>query len=502
MHNILNNIAQACLKLKRYDEVLAVSQEMLPTETTSRELLTMYGHRVLYCRALAYEALNMYAESYADLLWLLRSYISGRQPPGLPERPVVAAKAEKMKSLKEQEDAQVVWQKVSHPVNEDVFIPRHHHASALHPDDIGIFVYGGITVINELEPTDRSLYLLKFPSDTEEAYSWSKLKCKGAKPPALTAHTLVEYKRKLWLLGGETLSVKSALHFYCLDVDTLTWSRVESSNPKDGPGSSGVDGHSALVYGNNMVVFGGYSMSVDGIMDSNSLYLYDFENNMWSRPATELSLQPSPRRYHAAWIAKNDRLFIFGGGLIEQEMTYCADMFEYDLTTNRWLGKVDIANTVLKPRAEIQVACFKGRAAYLFGGYSDDMRFGGSAYLHDGLRFDHGEEVSCCGLLPVGDDCPSRRASATFTIDHVRKKAVLIGGYATSRFGMDIMSDIWTCNVSRKVDSVKNTSRIVDCSYCRQPAVCRACSRCQQMKYCSKQCQKADWPEHKSTCKK
>lgn len=187
---------------------------------------------------------------------------------------------------------------------------------------------------------------------------------------------------------------------------------------------------------------------------------------------------------------------------------YCSDLFEYDLlASNRWEGKVDIVNAAPKPRAEFQVACFKGRAAYLFGGYSDDTRYGGSVYYGDGLRFEYnsdGDITSCCGLLPVGDLYPSQRAAATFTIDEERKRAVLIGGYSNPNMRDIVLNaEVWTCNVSRKLDSVSNSSRIVECSYCKKPAKCLLCSRCEQVKYCSRICQKADWSNHKLTsCKK
>ncbi|KAL1718149.1 hypothetical protein EV715DRAFT_201727 [Schizophyllum commune] len=53
-------------------------------------------------------------------------------------------------------------------------------------------------------------------------------------------------------------------------------------------------------------------------------------------------------------------------------------------------------------------------------------------------------------------------------------------------------------------NSLKYTAGSKDlCTYvkCNKPGELRKCSKCQLAWYCSRDCQKADWPEHRKTCK-
>ena len=155
----------------------------------------------------------------------------------------------------------------------------------------------------------------------------------------------------------------------------------------------------------------------------------------------------------------------------------------------------------LKPRAEMQAACFKGKAAYIFGGYYEDFRFTGSAYHNDGIRFGHsGDDLICSSLLPVTPDCPSSRGGATFTTDPTRKRALLIGGYETMQ-RREVLNDVWECRVSRRLDSMATKSRFVECQCCKSKGMWPVCSRCNSVRYCSRTCQKNDWSDHKENCK-
>jgi hypothetical protein len=76
------------------------------------------------------------------------------------------------------------------------------------------------------------------------------------KPPASCCHTLVHYRRSLWLFGGGVVGkMNSGLHEF--DLDRHGWREVELRNPARHPG--GRFNHSAVVFGDCMIVFGGCS---------------------------------------------------------------------------------------------------------------------------------------------------------------------------------------------------------------------------------------------------
>lgn len=61
-----------------------------------------------------------------------------------------------------------------------------------------------------------------------------------------------------------------------------------------------------------------------------------------------------------------------------------------------------------------------------------------------------------------------------------------------------------TSSTSTSSTSTSSTSSIpfvdTQCRRCRKPEAASKCSRCKVVKYCTRECQVADWPAHKPTC--
>lgn len=70
-------------------------------------------------------------------------------------------------------------------------------------------------------------------------------------------------------------------------------------------------------------------------------------------------------------------------------------------------------------------------------------------------------------------------------------------------FGKEIsMANIFDVKMSKK-----SNAYIIDCASCGRPPRAdekefKACGRCKRVRYCSKICQKADWPNHKAKCER
>ena len=121
-------------------------------------------------------------------------------------------------------------------------------------------------------------------------------------PPPRCYHTSVLYENKMIVFGGNFAEINGEV--YCLDLDTYSWTRfLQSSAPPDVKIAR--KQHSASIWKNMMVVFGGNSKF--GTLDS--LIMLDMQKCKWSVVRTDLR----PRSGHKSFV-KGDLLFLVGGG--------------------------------------------------------------------------------------------------------------------------------------------------------------------------------------------
>lgn len=75
-------------------------------------------------------------------------------------------------------------------------------------------------------------------------------------------------------------------------------------------------------------------------------------------------------------------------------------------------------------------------------------------------------------------------------------------------FEQDRKTDDTSSTSGSDADSATSSEPPKRCKQCSKPessltgVTLKFCSRCRSASYCSTECQKADWPQHKSTCKK
>lgn len=122
-------------------------------------------------------------------------------------------------------------------------------------------------------------------------------------------HTAVVFGQRLLVYGGVSPSC-DALAFLQFDAETSTWSRVrEIQLPEGGPVPPARKGHSCVMHQHYMLVFGGVRRSVY----LNDLWVFDVYAGLWS--AVSMSHQPAPLQ-RAFPGSCTDGLFwyIHGGG--------------------------------------------------------------------------------------------------------------------------------------------------------------------------------------------
>jgi len=168
--------------------------------------------------------------------------------------------------------------------------------------------------------------------------------------------------------------MKDSVHFfYSLDLKTLRWEVIHAR----GEMPSSRDDHSAIIYEGSMVIFGGFS--TDGER-SNDVYRYYFKDNKWEK-VSALGLDcPCPRAGHSA-IVFGDSMVIFGGK--DSEGNKLNDIWIFNFSTYQW-ECIELSDNDLKPLPRSgHSACLYKDMMLIIGGIYEVTR-----ELDDMLLFD------------------------------------------------------------------------------------------------------------------
>jgi N-acetylneuraminic acid mutarotase len=145
-------------------------------------------------------------------------------------------------------------------------------------------------------------------------------------------HSAVAYNGKMYIFGGA-------------DVSSVYYNDVWEYNPVNDSYSqktcSGTPpttrfAHSAIVFNGKMIIFGGRDNNLALCNDVHELDLTTFA---WSGTKTTYGTSPTQRQYHSATVY-NDSMIIFGGQYDSSPYHY-QDTFSLDLTSWTWSSKAN-----------------------------------------------------------------------------------------------------------------------------------------------------------------
>ena len=141
-------------------------------------------------------------------------------------------------------------------------------------------------------------------------------------------HTAVVHDgREMIVFGGFVDGGERTNETYIYIIKDNKWEILEAG--KGGPKPRA--GHSAVVYGNMMVVFGGRDEDNEKL---NDLWIFDIPSRKW-KEEKPVSPAPIPRSGHSACIVR-DQMMIFGGILeVTKELD---DMHTFDFKSKRWVS--------------------------------------------------------------------------------------------------------------------------------------------------------------------
>lgn len=160
---------------------------------------------------------------------------------------------------------------------------------------------------------------------------WEEVRCRGSRPPCLQEHTIVSWKGKLYVFGGEVgFASTGETPLWIFDTGCSTW-RKHCGGESRRQRPSGRRGHTSVVHNGAMHVFGGYQ---DLRGSSAQLWAFRFDTEQWELASGEGGVGDHPAaRHNHSCVVHQGAMWIYGGLTDLQER---ADFWTYHFDSGRW----------------------------------------------------------------------------------------------------------------------------------------------------------------------
>jgi hypothetical protein len=139
-----------------------------------------------------------------------------------------------------------------------------------------------------------------------EQHQWSRFETVGERPPGLTFHTATLIGKRMYIYGGNTVEGQSG-EVYMLDLNANAWGTAATLGAPPKRSS-----HTAtVVHDHQILIFGGRGETGAPLNDT---AVFDASSNHWAINAKSAdgSPQPSPRYGHSA-VLVGPNVLVFGG---------------------------------------------------------------------------------------------------------------------------------------------------------------------------------------------
>eukprot|EP00667_Euglena_gracilis_P006960 EG_transcript_7026 len=251
--------------------------------------------------------------------------------------------------------------------------------------------------------------------------SWRAVSTAGVGPSPRDCHTAVLFEGQMYVFGGITGEQRLAGDLHCLDLQQWRWEQLTWQG--DPPAAR--EGHSAVVYRDEMVVFGGSAEA----SDEGDCYTFSFRDRQWRTlhtsgpgPGTH---RPDNRFYHSAVVYQDD-MYVFGG--CDDETCY-ADVLVLNFPSLRWRH---MRTTGIGPEARYcHSAVLYYDSMVVYGGCNDETNF---RDFHE-LCLISGEWKPVCHR---SGSCPPARYGQSTSVDVEGNFMVLFGGCVESHKYSDV----------------------------------------------------------------
>ncbi|XP_071930249.1 acyl-CoA-binding domain-containing protein 6-like isoform X3 [Coffea arabica] len=157
--------------------------------------------------------------------------------------------------------------------------------------------------------------------------------------PAIAGHCMIKWENKLLLLAGHSKHVSDGVTVHFIDLETHNCGVIETYGKV--PVARG--GQSVTLVGSKLVMFGGEDRNRRLL---NDVQILDLETMTWSSVETTQT-PPAPRFDHAAALHTERYLLISGGC---SHSVFFSDLHVLDLETMQW-SQPQIHGDLMRPRA-------------------------------------------------------------------------------------------------------------------------------------------------------
>ena len=263
-------------------------------------------------------------------------------------------------------------------------------------------------------------------------------------PSKRWGHSAVLYNNSMIIFGGRH-SQRILSNIYSLDFATLSWTKIEpfSKSPQ------ARDSHSAVIYNNcDMIIFGGNGLS--GKM--NDLWNFNFNLKKWSEISNSgKGIWPKARDGHNTAVIFNKYMVIYAG--LDDKDSEIQDIFLYDIEKKLWY-ECDIEGQPIQNK-DGQSCCRIGDTLYLFGGqdlkddeYSNDL-YTVNFEIGDNLKEKNPKAIISKVDINKNNLKPTIRASQT-CVGYKEQFLIIIGGESKKQ---EPLNDIWIFDIKTKLYS-------------------------------------------------
>ncbi|KAL0403611.1 UNVERIFIED_CONTAM: Acyl-CoA-binding domain-containing protein 4 [Sesamum radiatum] len=230
---------------------------------------------------------------------------------------------------------------VALPVSGQRPAARYKHAATVF--DEKLYITGG---------SRNGRYLSDFQVFDLKSLTWSIIKLntetddtksKGAIPfegfPATSGHSMIKWKTRLLLLAGLSKNTADRVTVWFIDLESHNCGVAETF----GNVPVARSGQSVTLFGSKLIMFGGEDWNRRLLNDVNVL---DLETMTWSAVETTQT-PPTPRFDHVATLHAERYLFVFGGC---SHSVFFNDLHVLDLETMEW-SQPQVQGALVTPRA-------------------------------------------------------------------------------------------------------------------------------------------------------